>query len=88
MTAMIYDLGRARVAKLNGERNLRYPWRTHRGPVAIDTFRVGDTVTTGDGKTGTILCFGPGSTYGTPIALVTVNGMNYSCPISELRTAG
>lgn len=88
MTAMIFDLGSARRARLNGDRSLLHPWVPKGGPVEIEDFRVGDRVRFRDGKVGTILCFGASSIRGPLMALVAVNGLNYTCPISELRSAG
>jgi len=89
MTAMVFDLAGARRARLNGERSLlHHPWAPRSGPVEIEDFRVGDKVRFRDGKIGTILCFGAGSIRGPLMALVAVNGLNYTCPITELRSAG
>lgn len=87
MTAIIYDLARARIAQLNGDRSLLHPWKPRPGPIELDAFRIGDIVQFRDGKVGTILCFGAG-VQGPLMALVAVNGLNYTCPISELRSAG
>ena len=88
MTAMILDLARARRARLNGERSLLHPWTPGPGPAGTEDFRVGDRVPFRDGKIGTILCFGTGSMRGPLMALVTVNGLNYTCPVTDLRSAG
>lgn len=88
MAAMILDLASARRARLNGERNLLHPWVPKDGPVEIEDFRVGDRVRFRDGKVGTILCFGASSMRGPLMALVAVNGLNYTCPITELRSTG
>ena len=88
MTAMVLDLARARIARLNGERRLAHPWMPGRAAIAAEDFRIGDKVRFRDGKVGTILCFGAGSAHGAMVALVTVNGLNYTCPVSELRSAG
>jgi hypothetical protein len=88
MTALVFDLARARRARFNRERNLLYPWSPKSGPIEVEDFRVGDRVRFRDGKVGTILCFGAGTMRGPLMALVTVNGMNYTCPITELRSAG
>ena len=88
MTAMVFDLARARRARLNGDRCLLYPWAPESGRVEIEDFRVGDKVRFRDGRVGTILCFGAGSMRGPLMALVTVNGLNYTCPVNELRSAG
>lgn len=88
MSAVIFDLGAARRARLSGERRLLHPWVPKDGPVELEDFRVGDRVRFRDGKVGTILCFGASSIRGPLMALVTVNGLNYTCPITELRSAG
>ena len=88
MTAMVFDLLAARRARLNGERTLLHTWVPKDGPVEIEDFRVGDKVLFRDGKIGTILCFGASSIRGPLMALVAVNGLNYTCPITELRSAG
>ena len=88
MTAKVFDLASARRARLNGEQSLLHPWIPKDGPVEIEDFRVGDRVRFRDGKVGTILCFGASSMRGPLMALVAVNGLNYTCPITELRTAG
>lgn len=88
MTALVFDLARARRARFNGERNLLYPWSPTSGPIEVEDFRIGDKVRFRDGRIGTILCFGAGAVRGPLMALVTVNGMNYTCPITELRSAG
>jgi hypothetical protein len=88
MTAMVFDLLAARRARLNGERSLLHTWVPKDGPVEIEDFRVGDKVQFRDGKIGTILCFGASSIRGPLMALVAVNGLNYTCPITELRSAG
>ena len=88
MTAMVFDLASARRARLNGERTLLYPWISKGDPADIEDFRIGDRVQFRDGKIGTILCFGASSIRGPLMALVAVNGLNYTCPISELRAAG
>lgn len=88
MAAMVFDLARARRARLNGERSLLHPWTPGPGPAGTEDFRVGDRVLFRDGKIGTILCFGASSIRGPLMALVAVNGLNYTCPISELRSAG
>ncbi|HEV8392270.1 MAG TPA: hypothetical protein VGQ35_20615 [Dongiaceae bacterium] len=87
MTAMVFDLARARAARMMGERSLLHPWVPKTGPIEIEDFRVGDKVRFRDGKIGTILCFGAGSVRGPLMALVAVNGLNYTCPITELRSA-
>lgn len=87
MAAMVFDLARARRARLNGERSLLHPWTPRSGPAETEDFRVGDKVQFRDGKIGTILCFGTGSMRGPLMALVTVNGLNYTCPVSDLRSA-
>jgi hypothetical protein len=84
MAAMVFDLARARRARLNGERSLLHPWTPGPGPAGTEDFRVGDRVLFRDGKIGTILCFGTGSMRG---PLVTVNGLNYTCPVADLRSA-
>jgi hypothetical protein len=81
MTAMVFDLAAARRARFNGERSLLHTWE-------LEDFRVGDKVRFRDGKIGTILCFGASSIRGPLMALVAVNGLNYTCPITELRSAG
>jgi hypothetical protein len=88
MTAMIFDLVAARRARLNGERSLLHSWVPRVGPSELEDFRVGDTVKFRDGRVGTILCFGASSIRGPLMALVAVNGLNYTCPITELRSAG
>jgi hypothetical protein len=88
MTAMILDLASARRARLNGERTLLHPWVSKDGPTEMEDFRIGDRVQFRDGKIGTILCFGASSIRGPLMALVAVNGLNYTCPITELRSAG
>jgi hypothetical protein len=88
MNAMVFDLAAARRARLNGERSLLHPWAQQDGPAELDDFRVGDRVRFRDGKVGTILCFGAGSIRGPLMALVAVNGLNYTCPITELKSAG
>jgi hypothetical protein len=88
MTAKVFDLACARRARFNGERSLLHPWVAKDGPVELDDFRVGDRVRFRDGKVGTILCFGASSIRGPLMALVAVNGLNYTCPISDLRSAG
>ena len=88
MTAKVFDLASARRARLNGEHNLLHPWVPKDGPVEIEDLRVGDRVRFRDGKVGTILCFGASSIRGPLMALVAVNGLNYTCPITELRSAG
>jgi hypothetical protein len=88
MTAMVLDLAAARRARLNGERSLLHTWVPKNGPTEIEDFRVGDTVKFRDGRVGTILCFGASSIRGPLMALVAVNGLNYTCPITELRSAG
>lgn len=89
MTAMVFDLAGARRARKNGERSLLHPWAVTSGSSdEFDDFRVGDKVQFGDGKVGTILCFGASSIRGPLMALVAVNGMNYTCPITELKSAG
>ena len=88
MTTMVFDLASARRARSNGERSLLHPWVPKSGPVEIEDFRVGDTVKFRDGRVGTILCFGASSIRGPLMALVAVNGLNYTCPITELRSAG
>ncbi|HET6156983.1 MAG TPA: hypothetical protein VFE34_01435 [Dongiaceae bacterium] len=87
MTAMVFDLAGARRARQNGERNLRHPWVPKSGPVELEDFRVGDRVQFRDGRVGIILCFGASSISGPLMALVAVNGLNYTCPITELRSA-
>jgi hypothetical protein len=87
MTAMVFDLASARRARSNGERSLLHPWAPKSGPIEIEDFRVGDKVLFRDGKIGTILCFGASSIRGPLMALVAVNGLNYTCPITELRSA-
>lgn len=87
MTAMVFDLARARAARMMGERSLLFPWVLKGGPIELEDFRVGDKVRFRDGKIGTILCFGAGSVRGPLMALVAVNGLNYTCPITELRSA-
>ncbi|HEX6118914.1 MAG TPA: hypothetical protein VFZ03_05630 [Dongiaceae bacterium] len=87
MTAMVFDLARARRARSNGERSLIHPWTPRLGPAEVEDFRVGDKVLFRDGKIGTILCFGTGGMRGPLMALVTVNGLNYTCPVSDLRSA-
>ena len=87
MAAQVFDLASARRARLSGERTLRHPWIPKTGPVEIEDFRVGDKVRFRDGKIGTILCFGASSIRGPLMALVAVNGLNYTCPITELRSA-
>ena len=88
MTAMVFDLSAARRARMNGERSLLHPWMPTLAPAEVEDFRVGDTVKFRDGRVGTILCFGASSIRGPLMALVAVNGLNYTCPISELRSAG
>jgi hypothetical protein len=88
MTAMVLDLAAARRARFNGERSLLHTWVPKNGPTEIEDFRVGDTVKFRDGRVGTILCFGASSIRGPLMALVAVNGLNYTCPITELRSAG
>ena len=88
MTALVFDLAQARRARLNGERSLLHPWVPRLGPVEVEDLRVGDKVRFRDGKVGTILCFGAGSIRGPLMALVTINGLNYTCPVSELKSAG
>ncbi len=88
MTAMVFDLSRARIAQSNGQRSLLYPWTPESGSIEIDDFRIGDRVRFRDGKVGTIVCFGASGTRDPLVALVTVNGMKYMCPIAELRSAG
>ena len=88
MTAMVFDLSAARRARFNGERSLLHPWVPKNGPTELEDFRVGDTVKFRDGRVGTILCFGASSIRGPLMALVAVNGLNYTCPITELRSAG
>jgi hypothetical protein len=87
MTAMVFDLASARRARSNGERSLLHPWTPKSGPVEMEDFRVGDKVLFRDGKIGIILCFGASSIRGPLMALVAVNGLNYTCPITELRSA-
>lgn len=87
MTAMILDLAGARRARSNGDRSLVHLWEPQSGPIDLADFRVGDKVRFGDGKIGTILCFGASSIRGPLMALVAVNGLNYTCPITELRAA-
>ena len=87
MTAMVFDLAAARRARMNGERGLLHAWVPKAGPMEIEDFRVGDTVKFRDGRVGTILCFGASSIRGPLMALVAVNGLNYTCPITELRSA-
>jgi hypothetical protein len=88
MTAMVFDLLAARRARMNGERSLLHPWTPRHVPAEFEDFRVGDTVKFRDGRVGTILCFGASSIRGPLMALVAVNGLNYTCPITELRSAG
>jgi hypothetical protein len=88
MTALVFDLAQARRARLNGDSSLLYPWVPKSGPIEVEDFRVGDKVRFRDGKVGTILCFGAGSMRGPLMALVTINGLNYTCPVAELRSAG
>ncbi|HEX6120082.1 MAG TPA: hypothetical protein VFZ03_11610 [Dongiaceae bacterium] len=92
MAAMVFDLARARRARSNGERSLVHPWTprvgsAELGPAEVENFRVGDKVLFRDGKIGTILCFVTGSMRGPLMALVAVNGLNYTCPVSDLRLA-
>ena len=87
MSAMIFDLAGARRARFNGDRSLVHPWDPQSGPLDLENFRVGDKVKFRDGKIGTILCFGASSIRGPLMALVAVNGLNYTCPITELRSA-
>ena len=84
MTAMVFDLAFARRARINGERSLLHPWVAKYSPTEIEDFRVGDKVKFRDGRVGTILCFGASSIRGPLMALVAVNGLNYTCPITEL----
>jgi hypothetical protein len=88
MTAMIFDLAAARRARLNGDRSLVHAWAAHNTAPEFDDFRVGDMVKFRDGRVGTILCFGASSIRGPLMALVAVNGLNYTCPITELKSAG
>jgi hypothetical protein len=87
MAAKIFDLAWARLARLNGERSLRHPWTPRTGPIEVEDLRIGDRVRFRDGKIGTILCFGAGSIHGPLMALVAVNGANYTYPVSELKSA-
>jgi hypothetical protein len=87
MSAMIFDLAGARRARFNGDRSLVHLWEPKSGPDELEDFRVGDKVMFRDGKIGTILCFGASSIRGPLMALVAVNGLNYTCPITELRSA-
>ena len=86
MAAQVFDLAGARRARLNGEPSLCHPWVPKTGPVGIEDLRIGDRVQFRDGKVGTILCFGANSIRGPLMALVAVNGLNYTCPISDLRS--
>ena len=88
MTAMVFDLSAARRARLNGDRSLVHLWIPSDAPAELEDFRVGDRVKFRDGKVGTILCFGASSIRGPLMALVAVNGLNYTCPITDLRSAG
>lgn len=88
MSAQVYDLARARRARLNGERTLLHAWVANSGPIEIEDLRVGDKVRFRDGRVGTILCFGAGNLRGPLMALVTINGLNYTCPVTDLRSAG
>ena len=88
MTAKIFDLSMARRARMSGERTLLHLWVPKDSPYELEDFRVGDRVRFRDGKVGTILCFGASSIRGPLMALVAVNGLNYTCPITELRSAG
>jgi len=83
---MIFDLEHARKARKKGSGSLLKEW-IPTSPQVVEDFRVGDKVKFRDGKTGTILCFGASSMRGPLLALVAVNGVNYTCPISELRSA-
>ena len=87
MNAMVLDLARARIARLNGERSLVHLWVPGIGPMEAEDFQIGDKVRFRDGKVGTILCFGAGTTRSPLMALVTVNGTNYTCPVTDLRSA-
>jgi hypothetical protein len=87
MSAVVLDLARARLARLNGERSLRHPWTPRTGPIEVEDLRIGDRVRFRDGKIGTILCFSAGTLQGPLLALVAVNGVNYTYPVSELRVA-
>jgi hypothetical protein len=87
MAATVYDLARARLARLNGEHSLLHPWVPRSGPIEVEDLRIGDRVRFRDGKVGTILCFGAGSVHGPLLALVAVNGMHYTYPVSELKSA-
>lgn len=87
MTAMVFDLSAARCARQSGHGSLLYPWTPKEGPVEIEDLRIGDRVKFRDGRVGTILCFGANSIRGPLMALVAVNGLNYTCPITELRSA-
>lgn len=88
MTAMIFDLAAARRARMNGDRSLLHLWTASSSSADFEDFRVGDTVKFRDGRVGTILCFGASSIRGPLMALVAVNGLNYTCPITELKSAG
>jgi hypothetical protein len=87
MAATVYDLARARLARLNGEHSLLHLWTPRSGPIEVEDLRIGDRVRFRDGKIGTILCFGAGSVHGPLLALVAVNGMHYTYPVSELKSA-
>ena len=88
MTAEVFDLARARRARLNGERSLLHPWAPKSRPIETENLHVGDKVQFRDGRVGTILCFGADSIRGPLMALVAINGINYTCPVSELRSTG
>jgi hypothetical protein len=88
MAAIIFDLASARRARQKGKGSLLHPWVPKDGPVEIEDFRVGDRVRFRDGRVGTILCFGASGRRGRLMALVAVDGLNYTCPVRELRSAG
>lgn len=88
MSAQVYDLARARRARMNGESTLLHVWVPRSGLIEIEDLRVGDKVRFRDGRVGTILCFGAGNLRGPLMALVTINGLNYTCPVTDLRSAG